>query len=198
MTAIFKIGGSLLSLPKLAENLRSLVESRSSERRLVIVGGGASADIVREWSQTHGIADEPAHWLALSSLDLNRLLIQELTRWRSVNSRSAAELYWSETNLPLLLNLNEFAQAEEAVTVQKLPHSWDVTSDSMAAWVAAQWPADELILVKSVNLPEHITAVEASRTGLVDIHFPLIADRVAKISWCNLRSSEVALKSWRP
>ncbi len=41
-----------------------------------------------------------------------------------------------------------------------LPHSWDVTSDSIAAWVAAELEARRLVLVKPV-VAERSTVVDA-------------------------------------
>lgn len=196
MTVIIKLGGSLMCLPDLAEKLRSLIDCHPDKQCIVVVGGGASADIVRNWSEIHQIQDEPAHWLALSSLNLNRQLIEELTGWKSVSSRLAAASGWSQSNLPLLLDLKAFTSSEEEHFQQELPHNWKVTSDSLAAWVAIRWPADELILVKSVDAPRHLEATEASRAGLVDEFFPELARRFSRIHWCNLRASSIKMETW--
>lgn len=196
MTVIIKLGGSLLSLPGLATRLRIVVECRPNDHCLVIVGGGSSADIVRTWSEIHGLGDESAHWLALSSLDLNRRLLQELTGWTSVASRDRAVPFWRHDNRPLLLDLRDFSLVEESTAPQKLPHTWDVTSDSLAAWVASRWPADELILLKSVDVPRTLNADSASQSGLVDAFFPVISAKVSRISWCNLRSTTISVAPW--
>ena len=44
------------------------------------------------------------------------------------------------------------APAEWLRAADPLPHSWDVTSDSIAAWVAGQVFARQLVLLKSVDL----------------------------------------------
>jgi hypothetical protein len=44
-----------------------------------------------------------------------------------------------------------------------LPHTWDVTSDSIAAWVAGAVGASELLLIKAPG---------ASGPSVVDRHFP--------------------------
>ena len=196
MTVVFKLGGSLMSLSGLAKFLRDALELRSSDRCLVIAGGGESADIVRKWSQLHELSDEDAHWLALSSLDLNRLLIQKMLKFHCVGSRADAELFWGKDHLPLLLNLKEFVEAEEACRSEQLPHDWSVTSDSLAAWTAILWPANELVLLKSIPSPVGQTAEQASQNELVDDYFPQIAKHLPQISWCNIRASKIVIEPW--
>ena len=55
----------------------------------------------------------------------------------------------------------------------RLPRSWDVTSDSIAAWAAIQLHATELILLKSCRVP--ITNIEElANLGIVDAHLPTL------------------------
>jgi aspartokinase-like uncharacterized kinase len=196
MTVLFKLGGSLLTLPGLADKLRFVANRRSQKKRLILTGGGASADVVRDWSQVHQLNDETAHWLAISSLDLNRQLLERLLQWQSVSSREDAVRYWSEDGLPLFLDFSRFAKAEEANTGEPLPHNWDVTSDSLAAWTAIRWPSAELVLLKSVPAPLGLTAQEASDRSLVDPYFPQLAKQLERISWCDLRAPSIVIEPW--
>ena len=195
MTVVFKLGGSLLTHPRLADALRELTRQRPHDRCLLVVGGGASTDVVREWSQIHSLSEEQAHWLAIASLELNMLLVRNLLNWNSVASREQAEAHWLNDPSPLLLEIPAFAHELERHGLS-IPHSWDVTSDSLAAWVAQCWPADELVLVKSIPAPRSLTPLEASRLGLVDAYFPKIAGLLRQISWCNLRAAQVELDVW--
>jgi aspartokinase-like uncharacterized kinase len=59
-----------------------------------------------------------------------------------------------------------------------LPHDWDVTSDSISAWVAKEVGAHRLVLVKSVEgvmapegLSENAPAELAAELGFVDDYF---------------------------
>lgn len=196
MTVVFKIGGSLLTLPDLASRLRSLLEQRVHQQCLVIIGGGAAADVVRDWSRVHDLSDEASHWLAISSMGLNRELIESLLKLRSVGSREEAEFAWSTDRAPLLLDTKRFVRQEETQSSCPLPCSWEVTSDSLAAWVAECWPAEELVLVKSVPCPLGLTALEAGETQLVDKYFPMLSDQLPQISWCDLRSSQTNIDPW--
>ncbi|MDC0274171.1 hypothetical protein OAK91_05515, partial [Planctomycetaceae bacterium] len=66
---VYKLGGSLLDLPDLGQRLMRLWSRRpEEERRLLIVGGGKFADVVREWDARFGLGDEDAHELAVMSL----------------------------------------------------------------------------------------------------------------------------------
>ncbi|MFO1057172.1 MAG: hypothetical protein U1E53_09415 [Dongiaceae bacterium] len=66
----------------------------------------------------------------------------------------------------------------------EIPESWDVTSDSLAAWLAARIGLRRLVLVKSAAVPEDAAATALVESGLVDPVLPrmLRAGRVA--GWC--------------
>jgi 5-(aminomethyl)-3-furanmethanol phosphate kinase len=196
MTVVFKFGGSLLTLPRLADKLQIVLDRYSEKDRLILTGGGASADLVRDWSQIHQLNDETAHWLAIASTDLNRQLLAPLLFLRSVSDRTEATRLWATESSPLLLDCSRFAREEEATSDETLPHNWDVTSDSLAAWTALRWPADELVLIKSVPMPDNMTAQMASDLALVDRYFPCIAKDLRKISWCNLRAENIVVEPW--
>ena len=75
------------------------------------------------------------------------------------------------------------ARRHPAGCVVKL-ESWDVTSDSLAAWPAARIGLRRLVLVKSAAVPEDAAATALVESGLVDPVLPqmLRAGRVA--GWC--------------
>lgn len=198
MTVVFKFGGSVLTLDRLAVRLRTVLEMRAAQRRLIVTGGGAVADVVRQWSRLHHLDDDIAHWMAVSSLDLNRQLLQELLECNSVRSRAEADSIWDTDCSPLCLEMTPFLSYEETVVPDHLPHDWNVTSDSLAAWVAIRWAAEELVMVKSVPVPWELTAEEASTEGLVDAYFPRVAGQLQKISWCDLHASTPSIELWLP
>ncbi len=53
-----------------------------------------------------------------------------------------------------------------------LPQSWDLTSDSLAAWLAGKLRAEKLLLIKSVDCPVAQAAKELAEAGIVDPLFP--------------------------
>lgn len=194
---VYKLGGSLLSCVDLAARLRAVFEQRPDDRSLIVVGGGAAADVVRDWSCIHALSEETAHWLALRSLSLNRALVRNLLpESREVSSREAAESLWSEENRPLLLDVEACLREAESLDQSLLPHGWDVTSDSIAAWIATRWEANELVLLKSTSLPANLTLDEASRLELVDLFFRHLANETPRVSWCNLRDETACVVTW--
>ena len=68
---VVKVGGSLYDLADLQSRLRAWLAERAGERVLLVPGGGATADAVREFDNRHGLGEEKAHWLALRALALN-------------------------------------------------------------------------------------------------------------------------------
>ncbi len=188
---VFKLGGSLLDLPDLAVRLQNAFSKLGNDRPLVISGGGDAADIVRRWHRTFGLDEERSHWLALDAIRLNqRLLLELIPKLELVPTRQAAQVALSHDRIPLL-DLAEFVRTEEALVepTEWLPHCWDVTSDSLAAWVAARWPADRLILLKSVDLPDAQTddSEQLASAGLIDSFFPQLTNSIPTIEWINLR-----------
>ena len=126
---VVKLGGSLY------ERVPELVPVfRQSPRPLFIVpGGGRFADAVREAA----LPDDDAHWMAIRAMDRYGEYIG------SCGMATSDLLKVPETTtvfLPYRCTLHH----------DPLPHSWDVTSDTIAAWVADELGLDLLIL-KSVD-----------------------------------------------
>ena len=194
---VLKLGGSLLTCGDLPTRLRSLLASYASNRVLIVVGGGTAADTVRDWSQRFELSQESAHWVALRSLSLTRSLIRSLIpECIEVSSLKEANRYWRDPPTPLLIDVESHLRQYEAVNCSPFPHTWDVTSDSIAAWIASTWSAGELVLVKSAALsPGHSLSL-AVESGLVDAYFPQVAAGIPWISWCNLLADPPQPKPW--
>jgi aspartokinase-like uncharacterized kinase len=66
-----------------------------------------------------------------------------------------------------------------------IAESWDVTSDSLALWLARRLRARGLLLVKSARLPKGPrSAAELSRRGIIDVAFPRMLAAHPCPSWC--------------
>jgi dihydroneopterin aldolase len=60
-----------------------------------------------------------------------------------------------------------------ALAAKNLPESWDLTSDSLSAWLAGVLGASRLLLVKRIAGSQvHLSAAELAAAGLVDPLFP--------------------------
>ncbi len=203
---VLKIGGSLFDDPALPERLDEFVRFFAPASCFLIPGGGPVADCVREWDRLHAIGEEQAHWMALQSLDVTAELLQvflpESEPCRSfsdVQQRSASMGMSIVHPRGVLESLEQSSLSERRL----LPHNWDVTSDSIAAYLASCCDA-ELVLAKSVNIPsvriedrmELLNVEEAAQAGLVDRYFPVVSRHVSRVAWCNIRVDPVEVQTW--
>jgi 5-(aminomethyl)-3-furanmethanol phosphate kinase len=196
---VYKLGGSLLTDPALRGRLESFFAAiEGGTDRLLLVGGGEAADIVRRWDATHRLGDELSHDLALRSMSFNaRFVSSILPASRLVTSRAEANFAWAEGRIAVLAAA-EFVAEEERISRDALPRSWNVTSDSVAAYVALRWPADGLVLLKSTSLSGLVVDAEAAlRQEAVDPAFPPFASQLSKIGWVNLRAERPTIVWWQ-
>jgi len=187
---VYKLGGSLLDLPDLGERIKKLWETRpSSEIRLLIVGGGRFADIVREWDARFRLGDEDAHELAVLSLRLSEELIDRMIpRLQHVCDRAdATHLEEGETGLVSVGELLDAGEEEGHF----LPKNWEFTTDAISAWAADYFGADELVLLKSADCPTGATVMQLSRDQFVDGEFPNFCGGNFPVTWINLRSDDL-------
>lgn len=192
---VIKLGGSLLTLPDLATRLNALLIERIDCRPLLIVGGGAMVDGIRQLGERFDLSEKVCHDLAMKALDLTAESVAEIFGNAAVvDHPGEAEIQWRIGRLPMLRLRTWFERSESLG--ETLPQTWDTTSDSLAALVARTWPADELWLLKSTDLPDCISIQAASDAGLVDQSFPIAAQGVPRGRWCNLRANQPELRRW--
>lgn len=164
---VVKIGGSLASDEFLACWLDSLSCYGGGEV-VIVPGGGPFAEQARISQQFWHIDDSAVHVMALLGMDQYGLMMSGI-RNDLVPVESETDIFRVLKNAGVPIWLPTFMVTRE----ENIEHSWDVTSDSLAAWLASKIGAKRLLLVKSVNLGERkISAEELSRQGIVDMAFP--------------------------
>ncbi|HET9270212.1 MAG TPA: hypothetical protein VFO31_18680, partial [Vicinamibacterales bacterium] len=130
-----------------------------SSRTLIVPGGGPFADAVRDAYARGVVDDDAAHWMAVLAMDqYAELLASRMSRGCVVTSLSAACRAASAGQVPILAPSRWLREADP------LPHSWDVTSDSIAAWIAGQVGARRLVLVKPPGATGHLVDAHFART----------------------------------
>jgi aspartokinase-like uncharacterized kinase len=185
---VVKVGGSLFDLPDLGPRLRRFLDQLETSAVLLVPGGGITANAVRQLDRWQGLGEEQSHWLALRAMTLNAWLLQALLP----NSVVIEELGEYREAMAVgqvpILDAHAFCQADERRS-GRLPHRWEVTSDSVAARVAAVFGARRLLLLKSVPLPPGIDWGEAAKRGLVDGYFrvALGASPLTQVTWVCFR-----------
>ncbi len=141
--AVVKVGGSLgrgACLPELGARLAELGRGL---RLLVVPGGGAFADVVREHDARFGLRPGTAHWMAVLAMDQYGHLLADLAPGCAlVRTLDEAHEYLADGGVAVLLPSEPLRGADP------LPHSWSVTSDSIAAWLTGRVGAHLLVLLK--------------------------------------------------
>ena len=115
---------------------------------LIVPGGGPFADAVRDADRALRFGDEAAHWMAVLAMDqVAHILTERLDRATLVETQHEIDGV-AGTGRPVLAPYRLLRAADALPGA--LPHTWDVTSDSIAAWFAGQLGARCLVLVKTV------------------------------------------------
>jgi aspartokinase-like uncharacterized kinase len=153
--AVIKVGGALLSLGDALPRSLVALELLSSEHSFVVVpGGGPFADTVRSVDERHSLSPDDAHWMAILGMDQYAILLASRIRNAElVHRRGEIARVHVRGRIPVLAPYRWLREADP------LPHSWDVTSDSIAAWIATEVGATRLILIKP-SAHDHHAAVD--------------------------------------
>ncbi len=192
---VIKLGGSLLDFRQLVSSLRAWLASQTPAQNLMLVGGGRLADAIREAFALHPLTEEAAHWLCIRLLgvtaELAANILPEASLLKHPNEFAAVQ----KASPLAILDPEHYLREEEILLRQSglsqlapLPHSWDVTSDSIAARLARFLRAGELVLLKSSLPNPPFTAEHAAEVGFVDRFFPQAAVSLVRIRCVNLRS----------
>ena len=163
---VVKLGGSTAGH---AEMQRWIDLLASATFPLVIVpGGGPFADQVRTSQTRLGYSDVAAHAMAILAMDQFGIAIAERhpqLRVARLTSQIGEVLDAGAT--PVWLPSSMTLDAAE------IPCSWQITSDSLSAWLARQLHADDLLLVKQTDEHNDYEGVrELAAAGIVDSMLP--------------------------
>jgi aspartokinase-like uncharacterized kinase len=181
---VVKVGGGLGD-----DALRPLCTALGELGRrhpLVVVPGGAGfADAVRDADRRFGLSPVTSHRMAVLGMEQFGWLLSELIPG-AVRSADLAPVDAGRTTVLL----------PAALPLDALPASWDVTSDSIAAWVAGRIGAGRLVLVKDVDglfadwpgrgeLLARLTVAELAelRAGGVDPYLPAVLEDARFETW---------------
>jgi aspartokinase-like uncharacterized kinase len=144
--AVVKIGGSLSQNPEALKALCKRLSQLGAKHRIVVVPGGAAfADCVRELDKQFSLSAKTAHQMAILGMDQYGLLLSELMPNCLVTDNLM------ETRVAANGGLVVFLPSKFMLLEDGLPNSWEVTSDSIAAYIAGKIWAERLVLVKDVD-----------------------------------------------
>lgn len=175
MLWVIKLGGSFWA----AEGLLAWLEVLAKSAVIVVPGGGVFADAVRQAQKRWGFDDQLAHRLAISAMHQYGLMLQGL--WPELQTATQPSLLKEAIeNGQSILWLPD----AESLADPRINASWEVTSDSLAAWLAENLGAEHLLLVKSVNPPPGEAKIsDLIDRGVVDSAFLEMSDDFSGNIW---------------
>ena len=148
MPLVIKVGGGLVGIPGALQEVCAAIGALGRREAVVVVpGGGPLADLVRDLDRTVGLSDDASHWMAILAMDQYAHLLAERI--------DGAALVEEPGGIPATLGAGRvvvLAPSRWLRAADPLPHSWDATSDSVAAFVAGALDAKRLVLVKPADV----------------------------------------------
>lgn len=159
---VIKLGGSLSKSAALSDCLNRIAQGPS--KVVIVPGGGDFADQVRFAQQQWQFNDVIAHEMAILAMQQMALLFKGLQP-NFILANTVAEIKQQNQSVPIIWSPNISELNQDGVAA-----SWEITSDSLAAWLATQLGATELILVKAASVPTNNLA-QLSQQGIIDDAF---------------------------
>ena len=163
---VVKLGGSYAQAAELKPWLDCI--AACAGHVVLVPGGGPFADAVRGAQARMGFDDRAAHHMALLAMEQYGCALASLSG--KLTPAAAAQ------SIGQALDRGEvpvWSPAAMVLAAGEIAASWDVTADSLAAWLAGQIGAAHLLLVKQVRpAGPCVRAADLVAQGLVDRNFP--------------------------
>ena len=162
---VVKFGGSLHASPALADWLAAL--KRYPRPLTIVPGGGPFADAVRAAQPAMRYDEKTAHAMAVLAMEQYALaLASRDLALELAASGEAINAAHAQGRIALWRPSAMVAAADD------IAPCWDVTSDSLAAWLAKKTGARALVLIKSVDVGDGALLSEIIGKGIVDPALP--------------------------
>lgn len=175
---VIKIGGSLQDSDCLQHWLDA-IQAHGGGRVILVPGGGRFADAIRLAQRRFGFDDAEAHRRAIQAMEeYAAYLCDRAPLLVPAQSRNGMEQALANVRVPVWL--------PSAMTLSDpaLPASWDVTSDSLALWLAQKLAAEGLVLVKPVAVDDIRPLDDLAGDGVIDAFFPgLFQQGPVNLAW---------------
>jgi dihydroneopterin aldolase len=176
LLAIVKLGGSHATGPHLKDWLAAIAAEAGAIA--IVPGGGPFADAVRAAQAGIGFDDRAAHIMALMAMAQFGSALESLNpALQRAASRSAISRALKCGKVPVW-------SPEPMARAAALPETWDLTSDSLAAWLTGALGASRLVLVKHGHFETTtVSAHDLAARGVVDPLFPRYLKESGAQAW---------------
>ena len=146
--AVFKIGGKILensnNIKSTFSQLAQLFEKEILQKIMVIPGGGSLANFVRNLDDALQIGDDLAHWSAIYSMNYNGIMLNR--KYPNLESIEKLKTFQDAKQMFCIFLPYSFLREDDT-----LPHNWEVTSDSIALYVANKLKLSQCFLIKNID-----------------------------------------------
>ena len=112
---------------------------------LFVIGGGEFANLIRKYDVEIGFCEDVTHETAIDSMDILAKLLNDKLAFTEISYTIEEANRISDSNKIPIMICSEILKENEP-----FKHSWDVTSDSIAAYVASLLNA-KLLIATNVN-----------------------------------------------
>ena len=174
MVWVVKIGGSLATDERLPQWLEIL--SASKQAIVIVPGGGAFADQVRHLQLHWQFSDAIAHHMAILAMRQYGLMLAGLSsQFECIETVEVIKQHLHDSLRPIV-----WMPCHRELEQDQIVASWDVSADSLAAWLCSKLNADRLILIKAADLSiHHDDSIEIlQHANIVDRAFRQMMDAV--------------------
>ncbi len=157
---VFKISGSVLerkpNLEHVLSQLKKLQDKEPANTICLIPGGGSLANFVRYVDRKQNLGDDLSHWMAIQAMEYNGIKLCENYNYL-LPVKDVKILLENDPMMAVFLPHEYLKKTDE------LPHSWEVTSDSITLFIAFKLGIDHCFLIKEVE-------------GILDSHHNLVKE----------------------
>ncbi|MDY3096439.1 delta 1-pyrroline-5-carboxylate synthetase [Methanobrevibacter sp.] len=140
MKQVVKIGGSLF--PNYAIDLAKKLKNTNS---LIVLGGGEFANLIRKYDSEINFSQETNHWTAIDCMDIIAKLVNDKVESTKLAYSIDEAIAISNEGFTPIFVVSKFLREDDPFEC-----SWDVTSDSIAAYISHRLNAN-LLIVTNVN-----------------------------------------------
>jgi len=147
-SVVFKIGGKILEnfedLNSTISQLTQLYDKGRIQKIILIPGGGTLANFIRKVYSELQFTEELGHWMGVISMNYNGIELNKKFPELDVieDIKGLKEL---DKSLCIFLPYRFLKETD------RLPHSWDVTSDSISLFLTRELEIPHCFLIKDVD-----------------------------------------------
>lgn len=183
-----KLGGSLLLSGHLRKWL-SIIVQHGKVKVVLVPGGGIFADQVRTAQQRWQFDDHSAHQMALLAMEQYAYLLQSYE----------PNLYLADSipKIKKAMQKNKVSiwlPSKMISTSKALSTNWNLSSDSLALWLACHVRTKHIMLIKSLAV-NNLNSRQLSGSGIVDKDFPSFVKKSKAAIWWLAKSDMESLEN---